>query len=169
VFFFVLYAVAIWYMAARWRRQWGSFLAIALGLLGLLLVAHAHYRLSVWSNGRIYLPVLQVLLYPYTVLVVGLGLYIAFLPRRAIPWEHCPGCEYDLRGLDAPVTLCPECGMTEELAKFVGGREFRGFPAGGQLSRAAPATPRPAPAPRPEAQQWPASAAARACLDPADG
>ena len=167
MFAFVLYAVLVWYAAARWRRQWGSYLAIAAGLAGLVLVAYLHYRLSVWTHGRIYLPILRVLLYPYTLLVVAVGLFIAALPRRPLAWDHCPGCLYDLRGLDAPVEVCPECGMNEELARFIEGRRFRGFPAppGEPLIRAASATPAPAPAPRPAGPRWPQSAAASACLD----
>jgi hypothetical protein len=167
VFLFVLYAVAIWFAAARWRRQWGSFASVLAGLAGLVLIGYAHYRLSVITHGRINLPVLQSLLYPYSALVTGIGLYIAALPRKRLPWEHCPKCQYDLRGLDQPIEVCPECGMTDELARITFGREYRGFPAAG-LSPAPPATPRPAPAPGRAAPQWPATAAARVCLDPGD-
>jgi hypothetical protein len=130
VFAFVVYAVAVWYAAARWRRRWESFAWIAAGFAGLVFVAYAHWRLNIWTHGNIYLPVLRVLLYPYTALVVGIGLFIAVLPRRVIPWAHCPGCLYDLRGLDAPVESCPECGMTEELGQLIFGCQFKGFPAG---------------------------------------
>jgi hypothetical protein len=173
VFAFVVYAILVWLAAAKWRRQWLSLVIILIALIGLILVALFHYQLSLWSHGRIYLPVLQVLLYPYTALVVVLGLYIAALPRRPITWVHCPICKYDLRGLDDPIESCPECGMTEELAKLMLGREFVGFPAPGardepDLSPVRGAMPRRAPRPRPASPQWPATAAVRASPDPAN-
>jgi hypothetical protein len=138
VFAFVVYAVAVWYAAARWRRRWEAFAWILAGFGGLALVAYFHWRLNIWTHGTIYLPVLRVLLYPYTALVVGVGLFIAMLPRRVIPWAHCPGCLYDLRGLDAPVESCPECGMTEELGQLIFGCQFKGFPAGPKPEQISP-------------------------------
>jgi hypothetical protein len=109
MFAFVIYAVAVWYAAARWRRRWPSFAWVGLGLAGLLMVAYIHYRLNVWSDGKIYLPVLRSLLYPYTIMVVMVGVYIACLPRSK-PGEHrCSCCRYDLAGLTLPAP-CPECG-----------------------------------------------------------
>jgi hypothetical protein len=156
VFAFVVYAVGVWYAAARWRRRWESFAWILAGFGGLVLVAYFHWRLNIWTHGNIYLPVLRVLLYPYTALVVGVGLFIALLPRRVIPWAHCPACTYDLRGLDAPVESCPECGMTEELGRLTYGRQFKGFPAMPRpdLTPAAPATGRRARAPRAGGRRW---------------
>lgn len=110
---FVVYAFAVWYAAARWRRRWPAFAWIAAGLVGLLLVAYLHYWLNIWTNGRIYLPVLRALLYPYMVLVATVGVYIACLPR-ARPGEcPCISCRYDLAGLKLP-TACPECGTRNE-------------------------------------------------------
>jgi hypothetical protein len=156
VFAFVAYACAVWYAAARWRRRWAAVAWVLAGLLGCMLVAYFHWRLNVWTHGEIYLPVLRVLLYPYTVMVVAVGLFIACLPRRAIGWEHCPGCEYDLRGLDEPIETCPECGMSEELAELTYGRR-QAFPAGPRtprISREAPAMPSPEEAPPREARRW---------------
>jgi hypothetical protein len=42
VFAFAAYALAVWYAAARWRRQWAGLAAVAVGILGLLLVAYLH-------------------------------------------------------------------------------------------------------------------------------
>ena len=33
---------------------------------------------------------------------------------------HCPGCEYNLRGLYGAVVDCPECGVQCDMAKLVG-------------------------------------------------
>jgi hypothetical protein len=154
VFAFVIYAVAVWYAAARWRRRWESFAWITAGFAGLVLVAYFHWRLNIWTHGNIYLPVLRVLLFPYTALVVGIGLFIALLPRRIIPWAHCPGCLYDLRGLDAPVESCPECGMNEELGQLIFGSQFKGFPAGPGLSPGEAATAPRAPARRAAGRRW---------------
>src|SRR3954471_20492259 len=111
MFAFVVYAVLIWAAAARWRRQWESFAWIAAGLAGLLLVAWFHNKLSEWTDGRIFLPVLRSLLYPYTALVVAVGLFIACLPAGL---HHraclCPRCDYALRGLEDEASSCPECG-----------------------------------------------------------
>ncbi len=139
MFAFVVYAMLVWYAAAKWRRQWPAFAWVGVGLIGLLGVAYLHYRLNVWTHGKINLPVLRSLLYPYAILVVAVGIYIACLPR-AIPGEiRCTKCRYDLAGLKLPV-ICPECGT--------GNRPTRGRPAkptrGGEPGSASPRWPAPA-------------------------
>lgn len=111
---FTFYAALVWYAAARWRRRWESFAWVGLGLAGLLLVAWLHYQLSLWTDGSIYLPILRSLLYPYTVLVVLVGVFIACLPvaKRRAPVPTCPQCAYDLRGLEDEVNTCPECACS---------------------------------------------------------
>jgi hypothetical protein len=111
MFAFSVYAVIVWYLAAHWRRTWASFATVAGALAVLVFIAYLHYLLSVWTDGRIYLPVLRSLLYPYTVLVGVIGLYLACLPA-AIPARgaECPRCRYDLRGLEDETNSCPECG-----------------------------------------------------------
>ncbi len=106
---FSIYAVIVWFAAARYRRQWGSFASVAAGLAGLILVALLHIQLSRWTNGRIYLPVLQAMLYPYIGLVALVGLYLSCLPR-GMAATACRACEYDLTGLAAEHVVCPECG-----------------------------------------------------------
>ena len=106
--FFVGYALAVWACAARWRRAPTGCIAVAIGALGLLGLNYLHYKLEDWTDGTIYLPVLQSIMYPYTGLVAGVGLYIACLPR--IHAYQCRYCHYDLRGLAADALLCPECG-----------------------------------------------------------
>lgn len=108
MFFFVAYAVVVWWLAARWRRRWRGFIAVAAGVAGLVGVAYLHYQLSAWTNHKIYLQVLQILLYPYTVMVGALGVFLASLPRGAAKGA-CAGCGYDLSGLPADARVCPEC------------------------------------------------------------
>jgi hypothetical protein len=109
VFAFALYAIAVWYAAAKFRRQWRGFLWIALAAVGLVLVGFFHWQLNIWTHGRIYLRVLQVLLYPYSILVIVIALYIACLPRRAAA-ARCSGCGYEFTGISALDAVCPECG-----------------------------------------------------------
>lgn len=107
---FVLYAVLVWYACARWRRRLLGFVCVAAGLGGVVGVAIFHIHLNRWTGGRLYLPVLQSLLYPYGVLVTLMGVYIACLPR-AMPALHCRKCQYDLAGLEEEDPRCPECGL----------------------------------------------------------
>lgn len=110
--FFVIYAVLVWWLATRWRRQWKGLAAAFGGVLGIALIAFVHWRLSEWTNRQIYLEVLQVLLYPYGVTVGAVALFLTALPR-ARPIRRCANCGYDLRGLPASTALgliCPECG-----------------------------------------------------------
>jgi hypothetical protein len=129
----------VWYAAAKWRRRWPSFVFVAIGLLVLVGVAYLHYWLSIWTNGRINLPVLRSMLYPYIVLVGLVGVYIACLPRHRPGENVCHACRYDLTGLKLP-TPCPECGARN------------GF------NRATTATPARQEGPAPASPQWSASA-----------
>jgi hypothetical protein len=109
VIFPVVYAVLVWSIAMHWRRRWPAFVAVAVGVIALLLLyslVHAwdgafppHYR-------HIFL-----LFWPYTILIGLMGFYIACLPRRAQEHE-CQKCCYDLRGLNPKGLSCPECGET---------------------------------------------------------
>jgi hypothetical protein len=115
VVLFSIYAVIVWFAAARYRRQWRAFASIAAGVAGLVVIALFHAQLARWSQGRIYLPVLQAMLYPYIVLVALVGLYLSVLPR-CVPATACGTCAYDLRGLGEhdlqglAALVCPECG-----------------------------------------------------------
>jgi len=110
MFLFVVYALAIWYGALRWRRRWPGFVTVFLGMLGLLLLVDFHTWLNYQLGDRLNLAVVRGLLYPYTGLVAAVGLFIAVLPRAAPP-GHCQRCCYDLSGLDLEeAPSCPECG-----------------------------------------------------------
>ena len=127
MFLFVIYAVAVWYFAIKYRREWLAFVAVLLGLGGCLLVIYLHTRLNDWMGGTINLPVLRGIMYPYTALVVGVGLYAACLPRRG-RHGHCDACGYSLAGLPHDeVERCPECGA--ELGRSPRARPRRTTPA----------------------------------------
>lgn len=115
---FVIYAVLVWWAGYHWRRRWLGLASVALGFLGLLCIAVIHLQLNEWTHGRIYLPVLQVLLYPYTVLVVAGGLFMAAMPKM-LPFR-CASCGYDLEGLEGDLAVCPECGRTHAMAYHIG-------------------------------------------------
>lgn len=106
--FFTGYAVIVWWLAGRYRRSVLGFLWVGAGALFMALVIYGHYALGISTNGRIYAEVLQPILYGYGIVVTGMGLYIACLPRRVEHGPHCHACAYDLRSI--PTTICPECG-----------------------------------------------------------
>jgi hypothetical protein len=125
--FFVGYAFAVWALAARWRRRIPGFLAVLIGTAGLMALNWLHYKLSDWTEGEIYLPVLQSIMYPYTGLVAVVGVFVACIPRIHA-WQ-CRQCGYDLRGLSPDGkhmpgrgAVCPECGTPVAPARPVSTR-----------------------------------------------
>lgn len=115
---FVIYAALVWWAGYRWRRRWLGFGSVILGFLGLVGLAVLHWRLSELTHGRIYLPVLQVLLYPYTLMVAAGGFFMAAMPKM-LPFR-CASCGYDLEGLEGDLAICPECGRTHAMAYRAG-------------------------------------------------
>lgn len=107
---FVLYTLLVWGWCLRERRRWTVVLPVVLGALGLIAFNVIHGKLSDWTDGAIEVPMLRSLTYPYTALVVGVSLYLAWLPRDA--GYGCRGCGYDLTGVPVTdgLTVCPECG-----------------------------------------------------------
>lgn len=103
----VIYAVLTWYCAGIWRRRWPAFVAVGLSAFVLFALARL---LSAWSDQIPWSYRMgMVLFWPYAALVVGIGLYIALLPRRPGPGD-CQRCHYSLEGLDPIDLSCPECG-----------------------------------------------------------
>ncbi len=115
MFALIAYAVLVWYGALRWRRNWRGVAAVAIGVLGVVLTGYLHFMLNEWTQGRVYLRVLQVLLYPYGVLVAAVGFFIAALPR-VYSGAQCRSCGYDLRGLESNERVCPECATKHALS-----------------------------------------------------
>lgn len=155
---FAGYAMVFWYLAARWRRRWPAVLAVLGAAAGLVVLNAGHWYLNLLSDGRIYLPVLRAVMYPYTLLVVGVAAYIALLPRRLRRAAgECGGCGYSLDGLDPdlPGTLCPECGVVYEPPVSVWGgadpairrRQLTAW-SSADFTHGADATGRPLPAPQ---------------------
>lgn len=119
MFALIAYAVLVWYGALRWRRNWRGVAAVVLGVLGVVVTGYLHYMLNEWTHGRVYLRVLQVLLYPYGVLVAAVGFFIAALPR-VYSGAQCRTCGYDLRGLETNDRVCPECATKHALSHRAG-------------------------------------------------
>ena len=115
---FVIYAVVVWFLVLRHRRRLaGFFIALAGTLLAVLLVlGMRHYDASIaelpGSAGRSTRP-LQILVWGESGIVLGVGLFIACLPRPP-RGRHCRYCWYDMRGLDEDEQICPECGTPHD-------------------------------------------------------
>jgi len=114
VIFFVFYAGLVWYGALKRRREVMGFVYTMLGVLGVAVLGYVHYLLNIWSHGALCLPVLQSLLYPFGVLILAMGLFLACLPPR-YSGSRCRSCGYDLRGLETDDRVCPECATRHVL------------------------------------------------------
>lgn len=107
---FPFYAVAIWLLAAKWRRTWKGFASVFLGTTFLVLIEYTLYRIGTMKITAIEPNQALGLLIPFTFLVFVVGLFIA-CQRRAVPSPiHCTRCHYDLSGLTPLGLRCPECG-----------------------------------------------------------
>ncbi len=156
---FAAYAIIVWYACAKRRRTWMAFVYVMLGAAGLTLVAYFHWRLNIWTNGRIYFRVLQAMLYPYAALVIGISMFIACLPA-GVAESHCVQCRYDLDGIAEDAALCPECGVRFQPDALIRERD---------LSRGADATPSRPSAPPPAGPRWSATGSPAVCHHAADG
>lgn len=114
VFIFVLYAMGIWYLCGKHRRQWKGVLWIVLGLAGIGVVGWLHYQGAVYFGRASYFSVMSHLLIPYAALVAFLGGAILTFPRKQSP-DRCLKCGYDLIGHEVAEPICPECGTPHAL------------------------------------------------------
>lgn len=116
----VIYAVLVWFLAARFRRRWQGALAVFVGL-GLLAALGSMSMTgeagSIPDRLGIHLPqaiqgglrLLMVLLVPYTLMVGTIAVFLVCLPNARAD-TGCRYCHYDLSGLNPLGLVCPECG-----------------------------------------------------------
>ncbi len=123
MFLFVIYALFVWYAALRWRRRVAGFVVILTSLFGMHLFNMVHGdiadRFGYDEN------IFRGLMYPYMVLVAGVGFYLFLFPRELPRGRvHCRACWFDLSDHEdlTPDTPCPECGTTAIEAKTRKGR-----------------------------------------------
>ncbi|MCC5823173.1 MAG: hypothetical protein LAT64_09780 [Phycisphaerales bacterium] len=115
--FFVGYAMFVWYLSARYRRTLLAYACALTGAALLIVLSYGHWVVG-QANPELMIQGMQILLYPYTAAVGGVGIFIASLPRR-YPEGCCRSCGYNLEGLGHPTDSCPECGRTLVPAKVV--------------------------------------------------
>lgn len=114
MFIFVLYALAIWYLCGKHRRQWKGVLWIVLGVGGIALAGWLHWRAALYFGRASYFGVMSHLLVPYAGLVAFLGGAIVTFPRTQSA-DRCFKCGYDLIGHEIAEPICPECGTPHSL------------------------------------------------------
>lgn len=115
MFAFVLYALAVWFAAFRWRRHWLGWAIVVVGVFGVYLVGLLHTKISQWTGGQFYLEALRVLLVPFGILLLIVGGFLTVLPRRHV--LGCRSCGYDLSGHEEVSPTCPECGAAHALMR----------------------------------------------------
>jgi hypothetical protein len=106
---FAVYAVVVWFLAMRWRRQFRGFVVSIAGALLAMLITWGLRRII---SEMAYIQ-LSLLLFAEAAIVGGMGVFIALLPR-APAHPHCPWCWYNTSGLGPDVKACPECGGSLE-------------------------------------------------------
>ena len=119
--FFVGYAMFVWYLSARYRRTLLAYACAVAGSALLVVLSYAHWVLG-QAHPDLMIQGMQILMYPYTAAVGGVGLFIASLPRR-YEEGRCHGCGYNLEGLTRPVASCPEGGRAVVATRVVRYRE----------------------------------------------
>ncbi|MCX5690836.1 MAG: hypothetical protein NTV94_13810 [Planctomycetota bacterium] len=115
---FLFYAVFVWYLCFRFRRQWTGILCFVCAMGSLWLLADL-YRLAIrWAklhsfslldtrnDGQLFLMLLAV----EAVIVAMVGIFFWCLPRH-VALVPCRRCRYELSGLDDTNPTCPECGL----------------------------------------------------------
>lgn len=177
---FVGYALIIWYLTGIRRRRLIGAGVVVSGLAGLLLLNWFHVKLGHWTEGEIFVPVLQTITYPYTIMVVFVAGFIWCIPQTTL--TGCHTCQYELAGL-APTdgtVVCPECGAKNSTRSAYrrSGADRASFNASDDAANTAPrfaaararSTP-PGPAPlviRTRAESAPAVSSTQDAPQPAD-
>lgn len=114
VFLFSLYTAVIWAMAFAWRRSWRGVAAVLGGVLGLYLIRLGLNSLP-GTEGRVPMPMIEILIWPFMALILVSGLYIVSLGKSQ-PDFHCRRCGYDMRPA-GPGKTCPECGTIDAMVR----------------------------------------------------
>jgi hypothetical protein len=106
VFFPLFYAIAVWAICIRYRRQWPAFIApiISIGPVALLTYLELALLDLLDAGGE---PVIYIFSGAFSLLMLGVGLLIAIQPREVIE-NPCPSCNYEMEGVEGDI--CPECG-----------------------------------------------------------
>lgn len=109
-----VYAVAVLYLALRFRRSWIGYVSVFGGAAVLLAIARGalgEHRLAALLPEGVLTGYrhMTLLLIPEAALILVVGLFTASLPRFPTRTQ-CQGCGYDLKGLDPVDLVCPECG-----------------------------------------------------------
>jgi DNA-directed RNA polymerase subunit RPC12/RpoP len=102
-----IFPIFIWFLCYRFRRSAiGITIPFAAG--ALVMILSPLLKAFLLRSAEPLLP----LIYAEAVLITGVGLWLATMPRKKDRDRSCRHCEYDLTGLDINVegARCPECG-----------------------------------------------------------
>ena len=112
---FLFYAVFVWYLCFRYRRNWRGLVIFVASMAALWLLAdlyrvairwakvNRHAFLDTRNDGQLFLMLLAV----EAVIVAAVGLFFWCLPRAGAV-KPCRKCGYELAGLDDDNPTCPE-------------------------------------------------------------
>lgn len=163
---FAIYALLVWWLAARWRRTWTGVTAVVAGT-GLA-------ALTAWLVPTTILPVdMRLLVFAEAGAILAVGAFILALPVRrretacvkcagalvpgpgtggakwpicaacGIQHGECEWCGHSLNGLPIGELVCPECGTHREGYTAAGGAVLSASMISRRAaSRAAAAAPR---------------------------
>ncbi|MFO0831897.1 MAG: hypothetical protein U0637_08635 [Phycisphaerales bacterium] len=111
VLLFPAYAVLIWYLCVRFRRQVWGFVSLAFGLTFVATLATLQHRLraSFDLDGFVFTH-LDFLLWVEFAAIGLVGIFLLCLPTHAAA-SPCRACGYELDGLEHDNPMCPECGL----------------------------------------------------------
>jgi hypothetical protein len=121
---FLFYAVFVWYLCFKHRRQWIGVLSLIAGLTFVAILGRLYESMIAWakasgnqlfdgrSDGRMF----TFLLVLEAAIVLVVGVFLLCLPR-IIAVRPCRKCTYELSGLDDPNPTCPECGLKFAVTK----------------------------------------------------
>lgn len=115
---FLVYALFVWYLCFKHRRQWLGVLCLICALTFVAILGRLYESVIDWarasgnhlfdgrSDGRMF----NFLLVLESGIILVVGVFLLCLPRitASLP---CRKCGYELSGLDESNPTCPECGL----------------------------------------------------------